>query len=90
MNSNNNGVTITWTHTPSADSVPVTGFTLMGGPVGGPNEISRTVSPDVFSIVLQSEQLSPSTTYSISIVAESLLGQSEARSTQFVTLGECA
>ncbi len=49
------------------------------------DSISLYAPPDALLIEIPPDMLSPVTTYSVSVVADSLLGRSPARSVQFVT-----
>ena len=74
----NNRVTISWTHTPATDNIPVRSFNLTGEIVGRPAAagisvsagISLSAPPDALSIEIPSHLLSLKRTYYVSIVAD--------------------
>ncbi len=89
--SNNNatmvsgGFLIEWSHTQLQGNIPLTGFSIVGGPIGAGAmvTINSTVAANVFQLMLDLDVLDLGTDYSVTIIAINLLGQSEGRDVLF-------
>lgn len=82
----NHSVTITWTLGDVEGRVPVSNISLIGRPIGSSSIIiDFTFPPNVMQWTLSMDALRPLTLYSVTILANSLLGPSEGRDIIFRT-----
>lgn len=81
-------VTIRWMSNLNGSGVPISTFSISGGPFEtSTRTIDTTVASNLSQVTLTPDMLMFGTNYRVTIVANNLLGSSEGRDVTFRTLG---